>query len=221
MTKLNLSGSVRYLASYYPLLSMGLLISPAQGEVVRRKWWRSWALFSCGLAGLLLIISPARPLWPAGWFFQHYGPRLKSSRLAVSAMNAYETKSKRTEVFAPVIASLPADASVLGFSARDFPETSLWKPFGASRRILHVKVTDSAEEMRQRGIRYVLVTIDSAKEPWPQWLQRMNARELHTETLKMWGSQPPVVWHLVELNPPGRQSEPDPAPNPPGPASTR
>ena len=200
MTKLNAMGSVRYLASYYPLLSMGLLLSATQGEIVRRKWWRSWAIFSCGLAALVLVISPARPLWPAGWFLRHYGPRLKSSPLAARAMDAYEAKGKRAEVFAPVIAALPGDATVLGYSADDFPETSLWKPFG-SRRILHVRISDSAEAMQQRGIKYVLVTIDPAKETWPHWAQRMDARELKTVTLKMWGSLPPFVWHLVALNP--------------------
>jgi hypothetical protein len=209
MAKLNLSGVTRYLAAYYPLLIMGLLLSPAQAGLVRRTWWRSWALLSCGLALLLLVISPARPLWPAGWFLQHYGPRLKSNRLAMRAFDAYEAKSKRSEVFAPMIALLPAGALVLGFSARDFPETSLWKPFG-SRRILHVKVSDSAEDMERRGLRYVLVTVDLAKESWPQWLQRMHARELQTLSLKMWGSLPPFVWHLVELKPrdPGQPNQP-------------
>ena len=207
MTKLYSMGSVRYLASYYPLVSMGLLLGPAQEEVVRRNWWRSWAVFSCGLAVVLLVISPARPLWPEGWFFRHYGPRLQSSPLAMRAMDAYETKAKRAGVFAPMIAALPPDASVLGYSADDFPETSLWKPFG-SRRILHVKLSDSTEAVRQRGIRYVLVTMGFANESWPEWRQRMDARELRTMTLKMWGSLPPFVWHLVELNPPGGQTEP-------------
>ena len=200
MSKLNLSGVARYLASYYPLLSMGLLLSPAQAGLVRRIWWRSWAFFSYGLALMLLVISPARPLWPAGWFFRQYGPRLESSRLATRARDAYEAKGQRAAVFAPMLAALPADASVLGFSARDFPETSLWKPFG-SRRILHVKISDSGEAVRQRGIKYVLVTTDNLPESWPQWLQRMDARELRTMPLKMWGYLPPFVWHLVELNP--------------------
>jgi hypothetical protein len=65
MTQLNNMGAVRYLASYYPLLMMGLLRSPAQGEVVRRTWWRWWAIFASVLAALVLIISQARPLWPA------------------------------------------------------------------------------------------------------------------------------------------------------------
>jgi hypothetical protein len=207
MTKLNLTGAVRLLAPYYPLLGMGLLLSPAQAGLVRRGWWRWWAFFSFGLAGLLLVISPARPLWPTGWFFQHYGARLQSSKLAARARDAYVTKSKRTEVFAPVIASLPADAFVLGYYADDFPETSLWKPFG-SRRILHVKANDSGEEIRQRGIKYLLVTTRHLKESWPEWLRRMNARELQTVALKMWGSLPPFVWHLVELNPPPIQSGP-------------
>jgi hypothetical protein len=151
---------------------------------------------------LLLVLSPARPLWPAGWFFQQYGPRLQSSRLASLAANAYAAKSGRGEVFAPVIALLPADASVLGFFADDYPETSLWKPFG-SRRILHIRLTDSAEGVRQRGLKYLLLVADKLEESWPAWLKRMDARELQTVPLKMWGSQPPFVWHLVELNPHG------------------
>lgn len=212
ITNWNLTCLDRILAPYYPLLSMGLLISRTQLELVRQAWWRQWAFLSFGLAGLLLVVSPARPLWPAGWFFHHYGSRLQTSRLASRAMDAYATKNSRMEVFAPMIASLPADASVLGFYARDFPETSLWKPFG-SRRILHVKTTDSPEEIRQRGIKYALVVADKLEESWEQWLQRMDARELRTETLKMWGSLPPFTWHLVEFNPHGSgQKKPSPEP---------
>jgi hypothetical protein len=212
MTKWNLTGLDRILTPYYPLLSMGLLISPTQLELVRRTWWQRWALLSFGLAGLLLVISPARPLWPAGWFFEHYSSRLQSSGLALRAMDAYSAKSSRGEVFAPVIALLPADASVLGFSAKDFPETSLWKPFG-SRRILHIKASDSPEEIRQRGIKYALVEADEWQESWGQWLQRMDARELQTVTLKIWGSAPPFVWHLVEFNPHGTGPK-NPTPEP-------
>ena len=153
-----------------------------------------------GLSGLLLVLSPARPLWPAGWFFQHYASRLQSSRLGSRAMNAYTTKGNRAEVFAPALALLPADASVLGFSAREFAETSLWKPLG-SRRILHVKAADSAEDVRRWGIKYVLVTSEVLNEPWPDWLKRMDARTLATVPLRMWGGGQPVTWHLVELNP--------------------
>jgi len=181
---------------------MGLLLSPAHAGLIRRNWWRSWAIFSCGLAALLLIISPARPLWPAGWFCQHYGAWLRSSRLGSRALDAYLVKGQRADVFAPVVALLPADATIIGFFADDYPEPSLWKPFG-SRRVLHVKLTDSPEAIRQRGIKYLFLVADKLVEPWPQWLERMDARELQTVTLKMWAQERPFVWHLVALNPHG------------------
>jgi hypothetical protein len=200
MAKLNLSCENRYLAPYYPLLVPGLLLSPAHALLVGRSWWRSWALFSCWVAGLLLVISPARPLWPAGWFLRHYGSRLQSSRLGSVAVNAYEAKSRRAEVFAPLLARLPADSRVLGYYADDFPETALWKPFG-SRRIIHVTVSDSAEDVRRQGLEYLLLVTNKVHEPWPEWLQRMDARDVDEASLKMWGSLPPFVWRLVALNP--------------------
>ena len=63
----------------------------------------------------------------------------------------------------------------------------------------------------------MLVTTDDTGESWLAWVQRMNARELQTVALKMWGSLPPFVWHLVELNPPRAQSGPKPDPKPAGP----
>jgi hypothetical protein len=63
---------------------------------------------------LLLVMSPATPLWPAGWCIEHYGPHLRSSKLASRALDTCETKTQRAEVFAPVIAWLPPAASLLG-----------------------------------------------------------------------------------------------------------
>jgi hypothetical protein len=200
-------GAVRYLAAFYPLLSIGLLLSPDQSRVVKRTWWRAWALLGCGLAALLLVISPARPLWPVGWFIHRYGPQLRSNRLAVRALDAYETKGRRAEVFAPLIALLPAGTPVVGFFASDFPETSLWRPFG-SRRILHFRGSDSGEALRQRGIKYLFVVKAMLDEPWDKWLEERHARELSTVTLKMWGRLPPFVWSVVELTGPSQENTP-------------
>ncbi|HVM51461.1 MAG TPA: hypothetical protein VMU04_25745 [Candidatus Acidoferrum sp.] len=218
MAKLSISCLPRYVAPFYPLLVMGLLLGPAQGALVRRGWWRGWALFSCVMAAGLLLISPARPLWPAGWFIEHYGARLQASRLGSMAMNAYQAKAQRADVFAAVIGRLPADARVLGFYAYDFPETALWKPFG-SRRILHVSVNDSAEEIRRQGLKYLLLVTNRVKEPWPEWLHRMDARDLDGVSLKMWGSLPPFEWHLVALDPGPATPHIQKKERPPGPRS--
>ena len=201
MTKLNLSGAARYLAPYYPLLIMGILVNANHAALVRTFWWRSWAFLSCGLAALLLIISPARPLWPAAYFLQHYASTFQSSTLGRRAMDVYAVQGGRSTAFAPVVAVLPSDAAVLGYRGDDYPETSLWKPFG-SRRILHIQASDSAEQVRQRGMKYLLVITDSFHETWPQWVQRMDARELRTVELRLRGGHEPFVWHLVEINSP-------------------
>ena len=208
------SGAGQIPGALLSVAGMGLLLSPAQLGLVRTKLvavvgalllrpGRAAAGHFAGQAavagGMVLPALRAPAASPAGW----------PSR----AKDAYETKGKRVEVFAPVIALLPADATTLGFSAADFPETSLWKPFG-SRRILHVKLSDSAEEVRKRGIKYLSGNNGWFEEPWPEWLQRMEAREFQKVTLKMWGSLPPFVWHLVELNPRGTgQEHPKPEPN--------
>jgi hypothetical protein len=132
---------------------------------------------------------------------------LRSSSLAVRALDAYETKGQRTEVFAPLIALLPRGTPVVGFFASDFPETSLWRPFG-SRRVLHFRGSDSGEALRQRGIKYLFVVKARLDEPWDKWLQERNARELSTVALKMWGRLPPFVWSVVELNGPSQENTP-------------
>ena len=74
----------------------------------------------------------------------------------------------------------------------------MWRPFGA-RRILHVRPQDSAAEVRRRGLKYVLVKEELLLEPWPAWLERMNARVLNTFDLKLRAGREPFRWYLVEL----------------------
>src|SRR5581483_7936284 len=160
----------------------------------------TWAQVGFALALLLVVISPARPLWPAGWFLKHYGPQLESSRLGSRAMAVYGVYGGRADAFGPVIQALPGDASVLGVVTSDDPETSLWRPFG-SRRILHVLAREPAEEIRRRGIKYVLVKVEKLGEPWDEWLRRVDARVLQTFELKLRAGEKPSQWRLVELNP--------------------
>jgi hypothetical protein len=200
MCKLAASGAVRYLAPYYLLLMMGLLRSASQVLVVKQSWWRACALVAMTLAAFLIILSPARPLWPAGWFWQHFGGQMQNSRLCMRALAVYTVYGDRGDAFAPAVAILPADVSVLGLITDDDPEASLWHPLGA-RRIRHVLVNDSGESVRRRGIKYVLVKVQLLREPWDQWLRRMNARMLAAVNLRLRAAGEPSVWRLVELEP--------------------
>jgi hypothetical protein len=151
------------------------------------------------MAGLLVVISPARPLWPANWFCERNSSWLQTTETGKRAIAVYGVYRQRPNIFEPAVKLLPADAAVVGFVSYDDPETSLWRPF-SSRRILHVRPGETGKEIRQRGIRYVLVKEEELREPWEQWLRRTDARLLDSVGLRERASRGPYVWHLVELN---------------------
>jgi len=152
------------------------------------------------LAGVLLVLSQARPLWPAQWTLAQFRDPLQGSHLGSRILTVYGVYGQRADAFRMARNHFPPDASPLGIVTFDDPETSLWRPFGA-RRILHVLNSESAESVRQRGIRYVFVSVEKLREPWERWLQRMNARELQTYGLTLRAGREPFEWRLVELMP--------------------
>jgi hypothetical protein len=196
--KLGISCGARYLAPYYLLVVMGLLRNDTQATLLKQGWWRMGAYIAMGLSGLLLVVSPARPLWPARWFCAHFEVQLQQSHLGTRALTTYGVYGERAEAFGPALKVLPADATVLGFVTGDDPEASLWRPFGA-RRIRHVIADEGGEMVRQRGIKYVLVKDELLVESWEHWLRRMNARSLAAVSLRLRGSRGPYFWHLAEL----------------------
>jgi len=121
------------------------------------------------------------------------------------AHTVYSVYGQRAEGFAPVKAKLPADARVLGVISFDDPEASLWTPFGA-RRILHLCPADSAEQIRRRGIRYVLVSAYAFKqvfgEPFDPWLAKIDADVIQTMRLELRATRGPADWCLVRLRGP-------------------
>jgi len=200
LANLGIAGVARYCTPYYVPAVAGLLLGAGHYSVVRRRWWHAWAWVSFALAAMLLVVSQARPLWPARWALAHLGERFRTSSIGTRVFTVYEVYGDRADAFGPIRKSLPADASPLGLITFDDPETSLWRPFGL-RRILHVKSIDTGGEVRARGIKYVLVNEQKTGEPFEQWLQRMNGRLLETRELRLRAGKPPFVWHLVELNP--------------------
>lgn len=84
----------------------------------------------------------------------------------------------------------------------DDPETSLWRPFG-SRRIEHVCSGDTAVELKQRGIEYILVR-EEVLGLWfkcqpNDWLKRMNAQVIQTIPLNLRASRGAMDWYLIKL----------------------
>lgn len=203
-TQSGLSCPARYLAPSYLLLLAPVLCLPRASELLQRRWWRGLAMFGFGLAALLLIVTPARPLWPAQPLLRLLHAETSSSPLLKRIWTVYSVYGERADGFAPVKAALPPGLKVLGLVTFDDPETSLWHPFG-SLRIQHVTHADNAQSLRSRGIEMVLVSeyIVTGHEgsTMDQWLTRCDAEIVSSFDLTLRASRGPTRWYLVRVKP--------------------
>lgn len=172
------------------------------GDLIRCHWWRCLAYFGFALAALLLIATPARPLWPAQTLLRAMHADTSASTLLRRIWTVYSVYGARADGFAPVRAILPPDSKTLGLVTFDDLETSLWRPFG-SRRIIHVTHEDDARSLRHQGIELVLVSeyivTDHQKSTLHDWLGRFNAEVVTSLDLTLRATRGPSRWHLVRL----------------------
>lgn len=220
MSQSGLSAITRLIAPYYVLLLVPLLRNPGHADVVRTRAWGGGALAVFALGALLLAVNPARPLWPATTVLRALGAESSPHPLVRRAWTVYSTYQHRPRAFDPVLRVLPADANPLGFIGFDDLETPLWRPFG-SRRIVHVRQADTADELRRRGVCYVLAGEETFhgryNESLPELLRRLDAEVVVSIPLQLRAARGPVQWYLLKVR---EKSAPLPAANAAQPAST-
>lgn len=192
----------RVLAPYYILLLPLLLVCPGHERVVKKIWWRFVVSVVFAMAALLLVISPARPLFPVGTVLSHIGSRHSDSKLLARVAEVYSVYRDRNHAFAPALDVLPPGLKILGFVTYDDPETSLWQPYG-SRRIIHVCPGDSAENLKAEGVEYILAKPSLFGTQFPafdDWLAKVNASLVQKIPLNLRADSGVIDWYLVKLN---------------------
>ena len=201
-TQSGLGCPARYLAPSYVLLFAPVLCLPQAGELLRRRWWRNLAMVGFALAALLVIVTPARPLWPAQTLLRSLNADNSTSPLLKRIWTVYSVYGARADGFAPVRAVLPPDLKVLGLVTFDDPETSLWRPFD-SLFIKHVTRADDARSLRDRNIEMTLVSehiVNGRENPTiEQWLARCDAEIVNSFDLQLRAGRGPTRWHLVRV----------------------
>ena len=202
LSQSGLACPARYLAPFYALLLAPILRLPRAADLLCKAWWRGLAVVSFVAAALLLVASPARPLWPAKTLLKAWKADQSSSPVFQRIWAVYSVYGARADGFAPVRAILPPDLKSLGLVTFDDPETSLWRPFGA-RRIVHITAGDDARSLRQKAISHVLVSdyilTGHLKTTLPAWLDRFDAETITSINLSLRATRGPTVWHLVRL----------------------
>jgi hypothetical protein len=200
MAKSGLSSAARVASPFYPLCIPALLMFGDQMRVVTSGWFRRAGLLVFGAAAVVLVLSPARPLWPAMTILA--GADKGKHPLLARARTVYSVYRQRADAFAPARSVLPSGLKVLGMVTLDDPETSLWRPFG-QRRIEHVTAGESRADLERRGIQYVLASAGEFEmifnRPFEQWLHEMNGARVATVSLPLRATLGPTDWFLVKL----------------------
>jgi len=203
LTQSNLSAIARIMAPYYLLLLPGLLAGAGHERLVKKCWWRTASFAAFFMAAGLLIVSPARPLFPVRPVMEKLASHASGSKMFSRMDEVYSVYKHRNDAFAPARDILPPGLKVLGMVTFDDPETSLWCPFG-SRRIVHVCPGDTAADLKAHGVEYILLREEALglffNCPLADWLRQMNAQVVQKIPLNLRASRGPLDWYLVKLN---------------------
>lgn len=128
--------------------------APARGHVV----WSCCAALALATALLAVVLTPARPLFPAKALWGWAAQRWPGSEVVARGARVYEVYARRPDMLAPLRSALAPDDTAVGFLATDDDsEWSLWQPLG-SRRVVPVT---SAGDARARGLRVLVIHDDN------------------------------------------------------------
>ena len=192
----------RLIAPYYVLLLPLLLVGAEQAVLVRQRWWRglAWAVFLVAFA--VLIVTPARPLWPAKTILTKAVAAQPDNRLLARALKTYSVYSIRSDPLAEIRAQLPPDLKLVGFlGGPDDLDISLWRPYG-SRQVAQFARGAPPEEIHARKIKYAVVSgllFDLEGDSFDEWLVKTRAEVLATATVTIAVSAGPQRWFLVRF----------------------
>jgi hypothetical protein len=179
-----------------------LLIGARQAVLVRRRWWRVLAAGVLLLAVPVVVLTPGRPLWPAQTLLSKLVVLKPDQPLLKRALTVYSVYDMRSDPLAEVRALLPPGLQVVGFMGTpDDIDISLWRPFGA-RKVKHILVSDSVQQIRQRQIEYAVVGEGSLQEKntsLADWQHQTGAELLGKVVATTSVSQGPRQWYVVRF----------------------
>ncbi len=154
------------------------------------------------LALLALVVTPGRPLWPAQTILSKLVAWKPDNRQLKRALTVYSVYDVRSDPLASVRALLPEGLSVVGFiGTPDDIDMSLWRPFG-TRRVKHILLSDSLEQIQQRQIKYAAVGQANLTEnhtTLAAWQAQTGAQVVATTTGTMTVMQGPQPWYIVRF----------------------
>jgi hypothetical protein len=203
MMKSGLSEASRIVSPYYCLLVPFWLLGRGQLWVVNRQCWQWLARLALLVAAVIVILTPARPLWPASAVLRKLHQLNPNSALLARAERVYTVYSGRRDILAPVRTLIPPQEKVIGIvSVVDEPIASIWKPYG-QKSVFFVLTKDSVADLKQHGVRYVVLSPEGVKtlfnEDSEAWAAQFKADIVGRVALDPKAHVDTEVWTVVKF----------------------
>ncbi len=143
----------RLISPYYPFLFAVFLVAQGQ-EIVRRRWWRTLAVLAMLSSIVVVVLTPARPLWPASQILACFG---QNHPLIVRAGSVYRVYEARRDLFASLRKLIPADIHRVGLACDiNDAQTALWQPFG-TRRLVNLTGDNLSADVGNAKVKWLII----------------------------------------------------------------
>jgi hypothetical protein len=213
MAKVSSMESARLLSPYYPFLLPAALGQAGAAFLVRKRWWQRLGLLSMAVTGLLLVLSPIRPLFPVETLTGALLRQFNHSRILARAQSYYQAPEINGVMRRFFQRVLPPEEPVIGYATTVMGlEPALWQP--NHQRVERVRPDDSAEYLKQKAVRYVVVDsafLTAANTSIEELMRRFDARPVDQLELSQGWNKPPTPVYLIRVS---VHSEASPTPNP-------
>jgi hypothetical protein len=218
MSKSGMAPESRLILPYFPLLLPGLVIPLQCRDAIRSRLFRAAGLFALLVAVAIVVINPARPLFPALTLLGPGSPEPGASGMKARARRVFTTYRERHDTFQALRQRIPAGERRVGFiSLPSTQETSLWLPYGA-RTVVHLSTETKPENFD--GLRYVIADASlfatSGPRSLEQWLKRNGGTVVQSARITFSAALPDTTQLLIKLDG-GASQSPVAPPAPPKP----
>jgi len=200
MAKMGSESGARLILPYYPLVIVSVLLLPGASRLAQKRWWRNTACLAAFMALPALILTPARPLWPALSVCDTLTARMPENPFVKRLCTVYSVYRNRSDNLAPLRKYLSEDDKVVGFVGADDSQASLWRPFG-KRQVVNL-LPGPLPTFLKRPWRAV-VREDAIRiafgQTMEQWLAETGGRVVARETLVTKATSGPEDWCVIQF----------------------
>jgi hypothetical protein len=203
MLKMGSEADARLMLPYYPLVIIPILLLPAQNHLLHFRAWRILLVLAALSVLPAVVLSPARPLWPAQKISERLARQHPGNPSLQRLATVYSAYAGRNDALAPLRAGLPDGILKIGFFAgSNDTDYSLWRPFG-SRQIEYLQTGAARPVLVPDDVEWIVIKraawTEAGGVPLETWAAQHHAKitlSAPIVTLVAWGEQDWCVLHI-------------------------